>query len=61
MRALRLSVAATALALAAAPFATAPAGAAYCNPSFQAVCDAVRIACTTLNEISGDAIACRLA
>lgn len=61
MRSLRLSVAAVAVALTAAPFATAPASAMMCADGFEAVCFAIGTACQTLNELPKDLVACQLA
>ncbi len=46
----RLLLAASAVSLAAAPFATTPAHAWYCAPDFQAVCYVAGTACNAIHK-----------
>lgn len=50
IRTLRLAVAATALALVAAPFATSPASAMICPEPAQPVCSTLGVVCRVLED-----------
>ncbi|HEX8001461.1 MAG TPA: hypothetical protein VF519_02065 [Mycobacteriales bacterium] len=51
LRSVRLGLAASALAVAAAPLAVQPAQAMACAPGFEVICTAIGTACWGINQV----------